>query len=139
METNVQLNSESLAERALVIDDLRAARVVLVDLLSDLGVKDCIQASGGKEALNILKSESVGIIFCDFMMYGMDGPQFLTELRQLDLPNTPPVIFVSSLDDLESIKEVVNLGASNYIVKPIDSKELRTVVEKTLAGQASGK
>jgi sigma-B regulation protein RsbU (phosphoserine phosphatase) len=112
---------------------------VLIDLLSDLGVKECLQASGGEEALNILKRESVGIIFCDFMMYGMDGPQFLTELRKLDLPSTPPVIFVSSLDDLVSIQEVVDLGAASYIVKPIDFKQFRGVVEKTLSERSSQK
>jgi DNA-binding response OmpR family regulator len=139
MEAIAQHNSEPLPDRALIIDDLRAARAVLIDLLSDLGVKECLQASGGEEALNILKRESVGIIFCDFMMYGMDGPQFLTELRKLDLPSTPPVIFVSSLDDLVSIQEVVDLGAASYIVKPIDFKQFRGVVEKTLSERSSQK
>jgi len=123
-----QPDDRHTASRALVIDDVRAARAVLVDMLSELGLQNCLQAASGREALGILKQESVDLIFCDFMMFEMDGPQFLVELAQIKLMRSPQVIFVSSLSDEQSMREVSALGVNHYIVKPVNFKELRNVV-----------
>ncbi len=132
MNMGQQPDERHTGSRALVIDDVRAARAVLLDMLSELGLQNCLQAASGREALGILEQESVDLIFCDFMMFEMDGPQFLVELTKIKPAQSPQVIFVSSLSDEQSMREVSALGVNHYIVKPVDFKELRTVVGSTL-------
>lgn len=127
-----QPDERHTASRALIVDDVKAARAVLLDMLSELGLQNCLQAASGPEALEILKQESVDLIFCDFMMFEMDGPQFLVELARIKAARSPQVIFVSSLSDEQSMREVSALGVNHYIVKPVNFKELQKVVESTL-------
>lgn len=116
----------------LIIDDLISARMILADMLKDLGFKRCLQARDGREALQLMKQVPVQIVFCDFMMEGMNGIEFLKALREENIKNNPPIIFVSSMGDVQSVENALTFGATDYLVKPVNFRKLRLKIERAL-------
>ena len=119
----------------LVIDDIAAARSVLVDMLGDLGVTSYLEARNGHEALELLSQHDVSLIFCDFIMDGMNGIQFLQALKDGSVACHAPVIFVSSWGDVSSVEDALKLGAVDYIVKPLNFRKLKRKVDHALSAQ----
>ena len=116
----------------LVIDDMKSARTVLRAMLSDLGLTKVIEANDGLEALSVLKSTQTQLILCDFIMDGMNGVEFLEELKRSNLEAIPPVIFVSALGDVASVETAMKLGAIDYLVKPVSFGKFRRKIENSL-------
>jgi sigma-B regulation protein RsbU (phosphoserine phosphatase) len=117
----------------LVVDDIASARMVLIDMLGELGVSSYLEASNGQGALDILKQHEVSLIFCDFIMDGMNGIEFLQALKTHQLSNTAPVIFVSAMGDVASVEEALKLGAADYLVKPLNFRKLKRKIDNTLS------
>jgi CheY-like chemotaxis protein len=116
----------------LVIDDLKSARAVLSDMLKDLGFPKVLEAGDGKEALGMLKKNPVQLILCDFLMEGMNGIEFLEQLKDSHNSEHPPVIFVSALGDVSSVESAMKLGATDYLVKPVSFRKFKRKIESTL-------
>jgi CheY-like chemotaxis protein len=129
MDNNKQ-DQQSLP--VLVIDDVRSARAVISDMLKDMGFESTVEAKNGIEALSVLESTDVQLILCDFMMEGMNGVEFLAQLRESCPDSQPPVIFVSSLGDVSSVEAAMELGAIDYLVKPVSFRKFRRTVEHSL-------
>ncbi len=121
----------------LVIDDIRSARAVLNDMLKELGFESTVEARDGVEALATLKSTEVQLILCDFLMEGMNGVEFLEELKKTCTNNPPPVIFVSALGDVASVEVALKLGAADYLVKPVSFGKFRRKIENSLSSRAT--
>jgi two-component system chemotaxis response regulator CheY len=119
----------------LIIDDIDSARAVLRDMLSELGFTNFLEARDGREALRILKDSMVQLIFCDNVMEGMSGLEFITALRGLADFTTVPVIFVSAVGEVSTVEEAIENGAADYLVKPISFRKLRRKVEDALRPQ----
>lgn len=131
----MEKRSSALVEpHVLVIDDLISARMILVDMLRELGFHRCLQARDGKEALDIMHRAPIQLVLCDFMMDGMNGLDFLKALRARSDRYTPPVIFVSSVGDVQSVENALTLGATDYLVKPVNFRKLRLKIERALNG-----
>ena len=122
----------------LVIDDMRSARIVLSDMLKDLGFKQPLEARDGAEALEVLKDNQVQLILCDFLMEGMNGVQFLDQLKKSNIQEIPPVIFVSALGDVSSVEAAMGHGATDYLVKPVSFGKFRRKIEHSLGIRATG-
>jgi CheY-like chemotaxis protein len=116
----------------LVIDDVKSARALLGDMLQQLGFSQCLEASDGAEALEILKKTRVQLILCDFRMDGMNGMQLLSHLNKRHPEEHAPVIFVSAVGDVSSVDEAISRGATGYLVKPISFRKLKRRIEQTL-------
>jgi CheY-like chemotaxis protein len=116
----------------LVVDDIDSARAVLVDMLQELGFSNCIEARNGAEALSIIEQTPTQLILCDFMMDGMTGVELLEQLQAQQIETASPVIFVSALGDVSSVKAAMDLGATDYLVKPVSFRKLRRKIENTL-------
>jgi CheY-like chemotaxis protein len=121
----------------LVIDDMRSARAVLSDMLKDLGFKHTLEARDGLEALEMLKVTRVQLILCDFLMEGMSGVEFLEQLKRSGISEIPPVIFVSALGDVSSVEAAMELGATDYLVKPVSFGKFRRKIEHSLGIRTS--
>lgn len=86
-------------------------------------------ASNGFEALDILeKNKDIGIILTDINMPEMDGLTFLSKLKEKN--RLFRSIVISAYGDMENIRTAMNLGASDFITKPIDLKDLATTLDK---------
>lgn len=122
----------------LVIDDVQSARAVLCDMLRELGFARFIEAKDGQEGLEILKKQQVQMIFCDNLMEGMSGIDFLTCLRTHRSCSDVPVIFVSAVGDVSTVEEAIDLGAVDYVVKPISFRKLRRKLEQIKVTSSGG-
>jgi DNA-binding NtrC family response regulator len=115
------------AKRILVVDDEENARIGLSRLLAKEGfVVDSV--SNGFEALNYLRQQNVNLIVTDINMPGMNGIAFLKELNK-SFPQSN-VIMITAYGGVESYIESMNLGAFEYINKPIKVEELKSILKK---------
>ena len=114
-------------KRILVVDDEENARIGLSRLLAKEGfIVDSV--SNGFEALNYLRQQDVNLIVTDINMPGMNGITFLKELNK-SFPQSN-VIMVTAYGGVESYIESMNLGAFEYINKPIKVEELKSILKK---------
>lgn len=115
------------AKRILVVDDEENARLGLSKLLAQEGyLVDSV--SNGYEALTYLRQNEADLIVTDINMPGMNGITFLRELNK-SFPKSN-VIMITAYGGVESYIEAMNLGAFEYINKPVKIEELKSILNK---------
>jgi DNA-binding NtrC family response regulator len=118
---------EKQAKKILVVDDEENARLALSRLLAQEGyLVDSV--SNGYEALTYLRQNEVNLIITDISMPGMNGLTFLKELNK-SFPKSN-VIMITAYGGVESYIEAMNLGAFEYINKPVKIEELKSILHK---------
>ncbi|MEW5684723.1 MAG: response regulator [Pseudomonadota bacterium] len=103
----------------LVVDDSRVIRKVARRILEDLGF-EVAEAADGVEAMAWCSAVMPDVILLDWQMPTMDGMEFLLKLRAEPHGHTPKVVFCSAETDLDRIREALDAGADEYIMKPFD-------------------
>ena len=103
----------------LVVDDSRTVRKVARRILEDLGF-GVAEASDGAEGLAWCRGAMPDVILLDWNMPVMDGLEFLRRLREERGGQTPKVIFCSVEADIDRIRQALDAGADEYIMKPFD-------------------
>jgi CheY-like chemotaxis protein len=100
------------------VDDLELATSALQTISNEL---ECITAKSATEALKQLESKDLDpdLIFLDLNMPVMTGQQFLTEMRKHEKLKQIPVVILSTSSNPSSIIETRELGAADYIIKPM--------------------
>ncbi len=88
------------------------------------------QAYDGEEALELLDKDYVDLIISDIMMPKMDGITLIKELREADY--NMPVLIITAKDQMEDMEEGFNAGSDDYMVKPINLKEMVLRVQALL-------
>lgn len=88
------------------------------------------QAYDGEEALDLLDREYVDLIISDIMMPKMDGITLIKELREADY--NMPVLIITAKDQMEDMEEGFKAGTDDYMVKPINLKEMVLRVQALL-------
>ncbi|WP_040500564.1 response regulator [Henriciella marina] len=125
--------------RILIADDDRMLRALLVHKMKKI---DCevIEASDGKQALDLLASEQVNLVILDGMMPGMDGVEALQHIRRDPATKTIPVMMLTARRGQEDAMNAIRLGATDYISKPFNPEDLLLRVKALLApeGDTSG-
>src|ERR1044071_4179957 len=115
----------------LVVDDNKVNRILLARGLEGDGHK-VETVENGKQALEKLRADSFDLVLLDIEMPEMNGYQVLeTCLQDPELRNIP-IIMTSSLDELDSVVKCVELGAEDYLNKPINPILLRARVNASL-------
>ncbi|MFP8967398.1 diguanylate cyclase domain-containing protein [Pokkaliibacter sp. CJK22405] len=107
-------------QTVLIVDDEKSNLKILGDLLRD-DVR-VILAKSGAQALQKAEEHMPDLILLDIVMPGMSGFEVMAELRKRRPTRSIPVIFVSALGDTESEARGFELGASDYIQKPFQSR-----------------
>jgi CheY-like chemotaxis protein len=115
----------------LVIDD-STTNVVLVEAILNSKGYQTTTAMSVREALPIIDNEPPRLILLDLRMPHISGYQFLEELKNNDQTKDIPVIIVSAVTTKESREKTKNLGAVDYIEKPIDIRKLIQKVDEIL-------
>jgi len=117
----------------LVVDDEAIVRNFLARCLEAEGyaVK---QADGAAEALEVMMSESVAVVLCDIRMPGRDG-LWLAQRIHAHWPKIP-IVMATALDDLQNVQKSRDLGAADYIAKPITPAGLLEVVRRVTSTHA---
>ena len=112
--------------RALIIDDSKAIRSILADILGDIGFTT-YEAGNGLEALSMLKKEKVDMALVDWNMPEMNGCEFVQEVRKDDTYKDMQIMMVTTETAIDKVAEALEAGANEYIMKPF-TKEM--IVEK---------
>jgi two-component system response regulator (stage 0 sporulation protein F) len=113
----------------LVVDDEENAREGLSKILSKEGYR-VETAANGKEAIDSLKSQRYDLVITDMRMPLMDGFEVLREIKKMD--ENIGVIMITAYGEVESYLEAMNMGAFEYINKPVRVNELKRVITKVL-------
>jgi DNA-binding response OmpR family regulator len=113
----------------LVVDDESDLREILCDEFAYEGAQ-VMEASNGREALELAQQHSFDIILSDIRMPGGDGVTLTRELR-LRHPSHPVVILITGFADLRS-DDAFALGADGYLTKPFRLEELKSNVSRLL-------
>jgi DNA-binding NtrC family response regulator len=120
--------------RILVIDDEpQFERLMLQRFRRKLraGVYEFLFAQNGLEALDVIQQDTgIEMVLTDLNMPKMDGLSFLARLRDIR-PGLKTVV-VSAYGDMKNIRAAMNLGAFDFVTKPIEFQDLETTIEKTL-------
>jgi two-component system chemotaxis response regulator CheY len=103
----------------LVVDDSRVIRKVSRRILEDLGF-EVAEAADGVEAMAWCTAVMPDAILLDWRMPAMDGLEFVKKLREQPGGDAPKVLFCSVENDLEAIREALDAGADEFIMKPFD-------------------
>ncbi len=102
--------------KILIIDDQRAIRNSLEELLT-MNDHSCYKCSSATEGFELLRNKDADLIFCDIMMEGMDGMEFLGLVKS-EHPEIP-IIMISGHGTIECAVECLKLGAADFITKPL--------------------
>jgi diguanylate cyclase (GGDEF)-like protein/PAS domain S-box-containing protein len=103
----------------LLVDDDATNQDLLSRRLKRAGYATEV-AGSGYEALEVLARREVELVLLDSMMPGLSGIELLRQLRQRFSPARLPIIMVTALGESERVVEALNLGANDYIPKPVD-------------------
>jgi len=114
-------------KRILVVDDEENACIALSKILAHEGY-EVASAGNGYEALNYLRGNEVDLIITDINMPEMDGLAFLRDLNRSHPASN--VIMITAYGEVESYIEAMNLGAFEYINKPVKVDELKKIIDK---------
>lgn len=113
----------------LVVDDI-ATNIALVKAMLRNKNYEVISAQSGAQALKIAGEKRPDIIILDIMMPGMDGYEVLARLRSNEETKDIKVIMLSAISKEEDIQKAMELGADDYITKPIVVKKLHDALGK---------
>ena len=122
--------------KALIVEDDPDARKVL-SLILKLDGYQIYSASGGQEALTVLAGVVPDVILLDVMMPGMDGYQVCHWVRSNPAIQHVAVIMLSGKADPESVARGMEVGADEYLAKPITPSNLTKQVKAVLARTAA--
>ena len=111
----------------LIVDDLAANRLTLVELLAADGF-NLVEAGDGAQALEMAAENPPDLVMLDVMMPGMDGYEVCRRLRADARLAEIPVLLVTALDDQASRLTGIEAGADDFITKPFNRAELRARV-----------
>ena len=125
--------------RILIVDDSPAMRSFIRRVLdlSGLTISECLEASDGREALELLEGTWVDAILTDINMPRMDGEELVRRLAEHDVFRLIPVLVVSTDRTETRMQRLLMLGAKGYVTKPFAPETLREVIENSL-GVAHG-
>lgn len=102
--------------KILVVDDEIEICNIFYEFFTPKGYQ-VIKATSGKAALEKVDSEKPDLVFLDIRMPGMDGIEVLKQIRKMG--NAITVIMVTVLNDEETAKKAIKLGANDYVPKPL--------------------
>ena len=116
----------------LVVDDEEMNRDILARRLQGRGY-EVETAADGWQALDMVEGRIFDLVLLDIMMPGIDGMQVLAALRQKYSMRKLPVIMATAKDDVQTVVEALNLGANDYVTKPIEFDVLMARVQTQLS------
>ena len=131
IEHSITLSDELKSSDILIVDDNKTNCEVLERRLSMSGLK-CRTAYDGESALDEVKKKTPDLILLDVILPDINGLELLKRFRSKHSVESLPVIMVSAFDDVDSIAKCIQLGAQDYLPKPINGTVLLAKVVSSL-------
>ena len=103
----------------LVADDDPVMRLLMIEMLGQVGL-DGIEAADGRQAVACFESMAPDLILMDVDMPNMDGFSACREIRRIETGAPVPIIMVTGGDDIEAVTNAYEVGATDFVSKPIN-------------------
>lgn len=107
--------------KCIIADDSKIIRMVLSKIFSNLGLS-VLEAEDGEEVLELCRKEEPALIVMDWRLPIIDGIDVLYKIRGEYKIRQPRIIFCSSITDEDKIREALDGGADDYLMKPFDEE-----------------
>ncbi len=117
--------------RVLVVDDELPNRLVMRKILAGRGC-DVVEAADGPTACRVAKQEAPDLVLVDVMMPGMDGYEVCRRLKESETTRDIAVVMVTARTEIDDIERGFDVGATDYIRKPFNPRELIARVRNAL-------
>lgn len=116
----------------LVVDDSDAIRLTMARTLNALGYANTQMAEDGLRALDLIRQHPFDVVLLDIEMPSMDGFGVLAALRNESFRSEMAIIVTSGVDELDAVVRCIELGAEDFLPKPVNSVLLRARVGASL-------
>jgi len=120
----------------MMVDDESINTDVIEIHLEGAGYTNFLITDQSTEAIGLLNSKRPDVLLLDLMMPKVSGFDILIEMRKRDMLKHIPVIVLTSSTDAETKLRVLELGATDFLSKPVDSSELILRLQNTLTAKA---
>ena len=121
-----------MSKKILVVDDSETSLFLIQSIFDENEHIDFILETDGQKALEILTQNKPDLVLLDLMMPDFNGFDFLEKAKQDPQTREIPIVALTALQDVESEKRATELGAVDYIKKPIDINELEDKINQYL-------
>jgi len=135
MQTEQPLEEVTWSQRVLLVEDDEKDAKLIQNVL-EAETYDLIHVSTGEEAISIALNQKIDLILLDIFLPGIDGFEVCTRIKDIKETNDIQVVIITCMDDLESKIRGVELGADDYLIKPINKKEIKARVKSLLRKKA---
>ena len=110
--------------QALVIDDSRAVRMLVGNILHEQGYVVC-EAGDGREGLQQLEANpDISLVLVDWNMPVMDGLEFIQAVRRQRTWDAVRIVMVTTETESEQVQRAISAGANEYVMKPFTPEVL---------------
>ncbi len=117
----------------LMVDDEPMMTEVIQTYLEEAGYRHFVAVNDPRQALGAALAYRPGLILLDLMMPGLNGFELLEQIRADEALRYTPVIVLTASSDARSKLRALELGATEFLAKPVDASELRIRVRNSLA------
>ena len=108
----------------LIVDDSNSLRNLIRKSLESAGYDNLLEAIDGKDALDMLMEHKVSLIICGLYMSKVNGLELVKALKNHSTLKVIPFIILTSDTEDETFKEVMKIGATDFIKKPFTKEDL---------------
>lgn len=121
--------------KILIIDDSQVMRRIHYNILKENNVKeeDLLEAEDGEQALKYSEVETIDLFLVDWNMPKLNGVEFVKKIRSKEKYAKTPIIMITSEAAKYNVIEAINVGVTNYIVKPIKGNTLWKKISKYIS------
>lgn len=117
--------------KILIVDDAKIMRNILRGIFKELGHHDIIEATNGQDAVESYKTNKPNVVTMDITMEKKDGVEAAREILNYD-PEAN-VIMITALGQEKLLRECIQMGIRDYIVKPFTKERVISAVSKTVS------
>lgn len=118
--------------KILIVDDNQPARQLIKMTLSRIGFTDFTEVVNGEMALERLRRQSFDIVICDWDMPKMNGLECVRRVREDESLRHLKIMMLTAVAQEHSVKEIIELGISDYLIKPYRLNALQDKVLRIL-------
>lgn len=118
--------------KIVIADDMQMMRRLLKTALVRGGFQDITEAMNGEELLKALDEDSYDIVICDWDMPRMSGIEALRHIRNSETHKDIPFVMVTAVAEANQVRQAIEVGISDYIIKPIKPEVFVDKIKKIL-------
>lgn len=118
-------------KKILIVDDAAFMRRLIRNALESVQYEICAEAANGREGVELFRQHKPDLVTLDIVMPEMDGVAALRAIRS-EWPSAR-VIMITAVDQRQYMQQVLELGVSDFVVKPFDDDRIVMAVERALS------